>query len=543
MAVPPLLALAEAGHRPELVVTRPDRRRGRGARASPSPVREAAAGARRRRWPTTCAPCGVRRGPGGGGGLRPHRPGRRAGRGAHGEPPLLAPAALAGGGAGGAGAAGRRPDHRRLRDAGRRGPGHRAGLRREEVADRRGGRPGRAASTGWWRWAPGCWWPLPARGPLPEPRPAGRASPPTPRSSGPAELRLDWERPAAQLGRVVRLGRAWTTFRGRRLRVLRAAVEPGTRRPSPAPRRPSPAPWTATRWPPGTAGSGCSTSSPRAGPPWRPRTGSGAPARRRGSGWDVTADRWDPGQYEPVRGRAPPAVRRPAGPVLAGPRRHGGRPGMRHGPADRRAAPGAVGAARTTGVDSSPPCWPAAPQGRPGPGLRAGRPGHVGRSARDLVLRQRLVALGGRPPARCWPGFGGRLGPAASSPSRCRPTSATPRTGWPARWRRGWATSRRRTAAAAVLAPERYAELLDGLGAAGAARPPPGLRPPPGVHGGGGGWVSGTLLTAYRAADGRPGPTSDVRRDGYRQRLLRRSATTGRTSTPSPGSSAGARFP
>ncbi len=40
----------------------------------------------------------------------------------------------------------------------------------------------------------------------------------------PEELRLDWSRPAEDLHRVVRLGRAWTTFRGRRLRVLRATV-------------------------------------------------------------------------------------------------------------------------------------------------------------------------------------------------------------------------------------------------------------------------------------------------------------------------------
>ncbi len=40
----------------------------------------------------------------------------------------------------------------------------------------------------------------------------------------PHELRLDWSRPAEELHRVVRLGRAWTTFRGRRLRVLRARV-------------------------------------------------------------------------------------------------------------------------------------------------------------------------------------------------------------------------------------------------------------------------------------------------------------------------------
>ncbi len=39
-----------------------------------------------------------------------------------------------------------------------------------------------------------------------------------------AELRLDWERPAVELARQVRVGGAWSTFRGRRLKVHRAAV-------------------------------------------------------------------------------------------------------------------------------------------------------------------------------------------------------------------------------------------------------------------------------------------------------------------------------
>ncbi len=38
----------------------------------------------------------------------------------------------------------------------------------------------------------------------------------------PAELELDWSAPTASLHRVIRLGRAWTTFRGRRLRITRA---------------------------------------------------------------------------------------------------------------------------------------------------------------------------------------------------------------------------------------------------------------------------------------------------------------------------------
>lgn len=40
----------------------------------------------------------------------------------------------------------------------------------------------------------------------------------------PAEHRIDWARPAVELHRLVRLGQAWTTFRDRRLRVL--AVRP-----------------------------------------------------------------------------------------------------------------------------------------------------------------------------------------------------------------------------------------------------------------------------------------------------------------------------
>ena len=42
MAVPPLLALVEAGHDVALCVTRPDRKRGRGGQTTPSPVKEAA---------------------------------------------------------------------------------------------------------------------------------------------------------------------------------------------------------------------------------------------------------------------------------------------------------------------------------------------------------------------------------------------------------------------------------------------------------------------------------------------------------------------
>jgi methionyl-tRNA formyltransferase len=40
----------------------------------------------------------------------------------------------------------------------------------------------------------------------------------------PAELELDFARPAHEAHRVVRLGRAWTTFRGARLHVLEATA-------------------------------------------------------------------------------------------------------------------------------------------------------------------------------------------------------------------------------------------------------------------------------------------------------------------------------
>ena len=40
------------------------------------------------------------------------------------------------------------------------------------------------------------------------------------------DLHLDWTRPAVELKRVVRLGRAWTTFRGKRLTVLDVTLAP-----------------------------------------------------------------------------------------------------------------------------------------------------------------------------------------------------------------------------------------------------------------------------------------------------------------------------
>jgi methionyl-tRNA formyltransferase len=65
----------------------------------------------------------------------------------------------------------------------------------------------------------------------------GRESLPTPRPQtgeptyaaklDPAELHLDWTRPAVDLHRLIRVGRAWTTVGGRRLEVVRARVADG----------------------------------------------------------------------------------------------------------------------------------------------------------------------------------------------------------------------------------------------------------------------------------------------------------------------------
>jgi methionyl-tRNA formyltransferase len=58
---------------------------------------------------------------------------------------------------------------------------------------------------------------------LPEPEPQKGEVTVAPKLTT-ADLRLAWERDAVQLARVVRLGRAWTTFRGRRLGIEKATA-------------------------------------------------------------------------------------------------------------------------------------------------------------------------------------------------------------------------------------------------------------------------------------------------------------------------------
>ena len=196
-AVAPLRTLVDAGHDVALVVSRPDKRRGRGSGLVPSPVKAAAtelglAGhrlARRRRRGRGRA----RRG----GGLRPDHPGGRARPAAHGQPALLPAAPVAGGGPGGAGHPGGRRRDRGVPDGG----GGRARHRRRSTPRRtpRSARRRRPTSSGPAWWPSGC-------GLLAEhladglaglpraPRP-GRRAVATPRRSSPASSSSDWEQP------------------------------------------------------------------------------------------------------------------------------------------------------------------------------------------------------------------------------------------------------------------------------------------------------------------------------------------------------------
>lgn len=57
------------------------------------------------------------------------------------------------------------------------------------------------------------------------PRPRDQAGAPSyAEKINPGELEIHWDQPAVQIRRLIRLGRAWTTFRRRRLGILRAAA-------------------------------------------------------------------------------------------------------------------------------------------------------------------------------------------------------------------------------------------------------------------------------------------------------------------------------
>ena len=226
MAVPPLRALVDAGHEVVLVVTRADRRRGRGERAVAEPGEGRRARARPARSPTTSSSCSASSADLGvvvayGRIIKPHVLAAPA----DGQRALLAAAALARRGARRAGAARRRRRHGRVHHGRRGGPRHRRCPRPPRGADRADDDGRRAAPRPRRRSAPSCsstsW---PARSAR---RSRRSATSPTPTKITPDELQLDWTRPAVELDRVVRVGGAWTTFRGRRLKVLAATPTDG----------------------------------------------------------------------------------------------------------------------------------------------------------------------------------------------------------------------------------------------------------------------------------------------------------------------------
>ena len=60
---------------------------------------------------------------------------------------------------------------------------------------------------------------------LPQPTPQ-QGEPTYANKIDPAELQIDWGRPAVEIHRLVRIGGAWTTHRGHRLKVWRTALAP-----------------------------------------------------------------------------------------------------------------------------------------------------------------------------------------------------------------------------------------------------------------------------------------------------------------------------
>ena len=136
MAVPPLRALVGAGHDVALVVTRVDKRRGRGSGVSPEPREGGRARTGPRGLPLRRRRDPARRRPRRGRGVRADHQTACARRRPDGQPALLAVAALAWSGTGGAGAPGRRRDDRRLRDGRRGGTRHRRRVCPRRGADR-----------------------------------------------------------------------------------------------------------------------------------------------------------------------------------------------------------------------------------------------------------------------------------------------------------------------------------------------------------------------------------------------------------------------
>ncbi len=106
----------------------------------------------------------------------------------------------------------------RVPHAARGGARHRPGVRVRAAPDRRPRDRRRAACRARRRSAPRC---SSTSSPAGSARPRRRTGEPTYAAKiDPADLEIDWTRPAVEIDRVVRVGRAWTTFRGQRLLVL-----------------------------------------------------------------------------------------------------------------------------------------------------------------------------------------------------------------------------------------------------------------------------------------------------------------------------------
>jgi methionyl-tRNA formyltransferase len=226
MAVPPLRAIVDAGHEVALVVTRVDRRRGRGGATSPSPVKAAAI---ELGLPVTHEPDDVL---GAGAELgvvvaygrliKPHVLAAVPMINLHfsllprwrGAAPVER-ALLAGDRETGASVM----DVEETLDTGAVYAERRVPIGSRATADEL-----RAELV-----AIGCELLVAVlAGPLPTPTPqVGEMTYAS--KLEPSELRIDWTRPAVELDRLVRVGGAWTTWRGRRVKIHRAepAGSPG----------------------------------------------------------------------------------------------------------------------------------------------------------------------------------------------------------------------------------------------------------------------------------------------------------------------------
>ena len=548
LAVPPLRALAAAGHEIPLVVTGPDRRRGRGRGTSPTPVKAAAT---ELGIPTTqrigdllgLEPSArARRG----GRLRPAHPAPDPGRRADGQPALLAPAPLAGRGAGRAGHPGRR--HRTgvcvmaveegldtgplyASEAVEIGPDEHLASLRERLVERGTALLLDVVAGG-------------AAG-LPDPVP----------QEGEATY-ADEGRPGRARDRLVGDGRGGAPGGAARPRPHERgrSPPPACFGPRSCPTRPRAvlalAPGTARRRR-GAGGrrarSASERSSPRAAGRWRPPTGAGAAACPTRRAWGrADEQRLGPRAVPPLRGRTPAALRRPDGALPAGGRRPDRRPRVRDRRAHRRAAPRAAGRPTRSASTCPRPCWPRRPGGpRRSPGSASSAATSAAWHGPQLRprLRQRLPALGARPPRPPRPAaLLARPRRPAGVPGAGR-LSTTPRTCWPRRWRPS-PRSRRigadgTTGAAAERAdpgPLRRDPARAGRGPA--ARPPAGVRAPAAV-GRVGGRVGARALSSRRSGPGWTGRPSTPTSTGTASGCWASSASDGRTSTRSAASCAG----